>query len=173
MIRPGRLDLHFKFEKASQKQAGELFKKFYPLKETTPVTEKEKHEYANGVANYADAPSPTTPINDEKPSYKLTESELSYLSAQFASLIPPGEFSMAALQGYLMQFKSRPRDAVDGVLTWAEKERKEKEEWEKAKRERELEEHQPAPKEEGENKASEEGEKADNNESDQSNKIDG
>ncbi len=52
----------------------------------------------------------------------------------FADQIPSDEFSTAELQGYLLAHKKQPRQAVDDVNAWIEKERQERRE----KREREA-----------------------------------
>ena len=57
------------------------------------------------------------------------------LARQFADSIPEDEFSVAALQGYLLKNKSRPECAASGVLDWVKSERELRE---RLKREREA-----------------------------------
>lgn len=64
---------------------------------------------------------------------KLTRSQVSDLAATFATSIPEREFSMAALQGYLMAYKTRPYEAVKGAAQWVEKERADRDENMKAR----------------------------------------
>ncbi|KZT66557.1 P-loop containing nucleoside triphosphate hydrolase protein [Daedalea quercina L-15889] len=45
------------------------------------------------------------------------------LAARFAESIPERELSMASIQGYLMMYKGKPREAVDDVPQWVEKEK--------------------------------------------------
>jgi mitochondrial chaperone BCS1 len=45
------------------------------------------------------------------------------LADSFARAVPEHEFSIAELQGYLLEWKMRPLDAVRGVEQWAEGER--------------------------------------------------
>jgi len=57
----------------------------------------------------------------------LTRRQVSDLATAFATSIPEQrEFSMAALQGYLMTYKTRPYEAVQDAAKWVEKERADK-----------------------------------------------
>ncbi|KAL2135395.1 hypothetical protein VTI74DRAFT_8628 [Chaetomium olivicolor] len=47
-------------------------------------------------------------------------SELAYVAAQFASKIPPGQFSPAELQGFLLKRKKTPRRALAEVEVWVQ-----------------------------------------------------
>ncbi|KAK0185542.1 P-loop containing nucleoside triphosphate hydrolase protein [Armillaria mellea] len=72
---------------------------------------------------------------DRKVPYSLvTREQAEALYMDFADQIPSDEFSTAELQGYLLAHKKQPRQAVDDVNTWIEKERQERRE----KREREA-----------------------------------
>lgn len=151
LVRPGRLDVHVRFEMASKWQARELFKCFYP-----PIVEEKKKDGAedSGVAvgklvdieevsekdaekenetamsdiseisstarssiTYTSSPSSTT-----RSSPRLTLTQVDNLASLFADRIPERTFSMAAIQGHLMRFKTRPWDAVDGVESWVKEE---------------------------------------------------
>jgi chaperone BCS1 len=52
--------------------------------------------------------------------------DLLTLASQFGAAIPEDEFSTAELQGFLLAYKTRPADAVDGVSAWIEAERAER-----------------------------------------------
>lgn len=54
---------------------------------------------------------------------KLSPEEVARLAASFAACIPEREFSMAALQGYLMTYKTRPLEAIKEAPAWVAKER--------------------------------------------------
>lgn len=56
----------------------------------------------------------------------LSRFEIESLARRFAGSIPDREYSMASLQGYLMTYKSRPIEAVQGVGAWVMREREEK-----------------------------------------------
>jgi chaperone BCS1 len=57
---------------------------------------------------------------------ELDLAELVLLSEKFKEHIPDREFSMAALQGYLMMHKGRPHDAVECVEAWVQEEKAKK-----------------------------------------------
>ncbi|ESK91490.1 mitochondrial chaperone bcs1 [Moniliophthora roreri MCA 2997] len=71
----------------------------------------------------------------------LDKETLGRLAKKFAESIPEEEFSVAALQGYLLKNKSRPEAAAEEAAAWVQSERemKEKLKREKAKREEERE----------------------------------
>ncbi|KAF8581519.1 P-loop containing nucleoside triphosphate hydrolase protein [Ramaria rubella] len=110
LCRPGRMDVHVEFKKATQWQARELFLCFFP-----PVDEDEDED-EDKVAE--------KPREDGKVTLraKLTKVEADELAAEFAAGVPAGQFSMASLQGHLMRFKERPREAVAAVAEWVERE---------------------------------------------------
>lgn len=54
---------------------------------------------------------------------KLSRRRLAKLAHSFANAIPEREFSMAALQGYLMGYKIRPFEAVRDIPGWLEAEK--------------------------------------------------
>ncbi|TFY60294.1 hypothetical protein EVJ58_g5236 [Rhodofomes roseus] len=57
------------------------------------------------------------------PNQFLSHREALTLATRFSEAIPEGEMSMASLQGYLMRYKSRPREAVADAIAWVKKER--------------------------------------------------
>lgn len=153
LIRPGRMDLHVEFTWASQAQAKELFKCFYMPdgeEETKEETEKDVKKVADSGYFSPGSGTPTQekdlidltpPVVDEKRelgilactgtshfihSPKLTPQQITDLAHEFAAVIPEREFSMASLQGYLMSYKSRPREAAKGTRNWVERERAER-----------------------------------------------
>ena len=94
LTRPGRLDKHFEFHHATQWQAECLFKSFYPpsISESCPAQQAKEHK-----------------------SSLEQEDIIQTLAKAFASSIPEGVISMAALQGYLMGYKSTPSTAVQDI----------------------------------------------------------
>jgi len=58
---------------------------------------------------------------------RISPEELELLMEQFRELVPEREFSMAALQGYLLTHKNQPRRAVECVGKWVEEEMVKKE----------------------------------------------
>ena len=147
LIRPGRMDIHIEFKLASKYQIRELFKSFYlPHQEEQSSIEDDEDEEL-GVDNSELEKMPPTPSTSEdgegieqgELEKKLTgdmhhakipspsRRQVTALAEQFADRIPEHEFSMAAIQGYLMMYKTRPAEAVHNATAWVEKERTEKE----------------------------------------------
>ncbi|KAH9918672.1 P-loop containing nucleoside triphosphate hydrolase protein [Fomitopsis serialis] len=150
LCRPGRMDLHIEFRLASRYQAENLYKCFYmPSGADEPEVVKvdegydsrrssvgsdeaddEKTSELEPLLSSPPTPSPpyspslSKPINSLIPSHLLPRREVLALAARFADAIPERELSMASLQGYLMTYKSRPREAVDEVSQWIENERR-------------------------------------------------
>ena len=137
--RPGRMDVHVEFKLATRYQAGELFKRFYKPEKSS---RKKVEAVADGRESNRDSgyftvseklvdiglPEGGKPLSSHEKEPDVAE--LVRLSEKFKDHIPDREISMAALQGYLMTHKGRPRDAIGGVEAWVRKE--------KAKREKEI-----------------------------------
>ncbi|KAA1474083.1 P-loop containing nucleoside triphosphate hydrolase protein [Dentipellis sp. KUC8613] len=81
----------------------------------------------------------------------LSAARLGELAKQFADAIPDQEFSVAALQGYLLKNKSRPETAASEAAAWVVSERELKEKMKKEKeakqKEKEKEEKEKAEQE--------------------------
>lgn len=110
LVRPGRVDMHIVFELPSQEEMRELFLSMYSEgpRESTATT--------------ASIPSPMSNGNGISPLEKDVEADLDleYLAQQFAASIPEKRLSLAALQGFLLQYKRRPREACEKAAAWAE-----------------------------------------------------
>ena len=138
--RPGRMDVHVEFKLASQYQAAELFKRFYMPDDPIPTTDVEEELHDDGESDkdsgYATPPKEKL-VDVELPEGEklLTASDRKELdlaqlvlsSDKFKDYIPDREFSMAALQGYLMLHKGRPCDAIERVEAWVKEEKAKKE----------------------------------------------
>lgn len=48
----------------------------------------------------------------------LTQDELEVLSTEFADKLPEGKFAPSDVQGYLLLYKKKPREAVGRVEAW-------------------------------------------------------
>lgn len=57
---------------------------------------------------------------------RLPKHEVNFLARKFAARIPESEFSMAEIQGLLMQYKSKPYQVVKEVEEWVAEVRREK-----------------------------------------------
>ncbi|EIM80091.1 P-loop containing nucleoside triphosphate hydrolase protein [Stereum hirsutum FP-91666 SS1] len=83
----------------------------------------------------------------------LSGARLAELAKQFAEALPDEEFSVAALQGYLLKNKSRPEAAASEAAAWVVTERALKE---KMKKEKEVKEKERKAREEREEKEEQE-----------------
>ncbi|KNZ74990.1 putative mitochondrial chaperone BCS1-B [Termitomyces sp. J132] len=158
LSRPGRMDVWVNFTHATKWQAEGIFKCFFPCKPTS-----------NNAASNA-APTDASQTNLPLPKRKdaahviplLSEEEISELAKCFAAAIPEDELSVAALQGYLLKNKTRPRECVNEVEEWVIQERETREKMKKEKAEREAKE-----KKEAEEKATKEKEEKETKEKEQ------
>ncbi|KAG6811321.1 hypothetical protein H0H92_007985 [Tricholoma furcatifolium] len=108
-----------------------------------------------GASNQAYLPPPVEEhILESRHSAKpLDGVTLGILAKKFADGIPEEEFSVAALQGYLLKNKSKPEEAANGVEEWVKSEREMRE---RLKREKEArEEKEKAEREKRKQKAAE------------------
>ena len=146
--RPGRIDYYIEFKLASQYQVGELFKKFYlptphastaqwpPYKDLT-TSKGESSNRRTSDSGYGSPVGPgTEKIVDVRPptgvqdqplaaivhrsnyDFEVSSEELDSLVERFREAIPEREFSMAALQGYLLMHKDQPQRAVECAEKW-------------------------------------------------------
>jgi len=132
--RPGRMDVHIEFKLASQYQAAGLFKRFYMSNEKATDTGAEDvsdDSESDKDSGYATPPKEKL-VDVELPEgeellpsreKELGLAELVLMSEKFKAYIPDREFSVAALQGYLMMHKSRPHDALEFVGGWVQEEK--------------------------------------------------
>jgi len=152
------------FKNATKWQAEGIFKNFFPHKSSTPPPSDD--------TTPSSVSTPTSPTSEQElgiPKRKthlvpvLEEMELSELAKRFADAIPEDELSVAALQGYLLKNKTRPREAVDEVGAWVLQERETRAKLKKEKEEREAKEkkeiEEKAKKEKEELEAKEKAEK--------------
>lgn len=151
LCRPGRMDIHIEFQLASKYQAKELYRCFYlpspedgvnkPQSEKDEEVEKEAEGADSGYSSANENEELTSSTSEISSSLTvagsinvsgsshchrgptLSSRKVALLAAAFADAIPEREFSMAALQGYLMMYKTRPMDAIKGAPEWVEKER--------------------------------------------------
>lgn len=138
LSRPGRMDVWVNFTHATKWQAEGIFKCFFPSKPAGVTTTSPSEESSTDVDTSQKnlplpkrkAPSHTIPV--------LDETEISELAKRFADAIPENELSVAALQGYLLKNKVRPRECVDEVAQWVIEERETREKLKKEKAEREA-----------------------------------
>ena len=132
--RPGRMDVHVEFKLASQYQAAGLFRRFYMpdgKATATRVEDVSDDGESDKDSGYATPPKEKLVDVELPEGEELLHSrekelglvELALLSEKFKECIPDREFSVAALQGYLMMHKGRPHDAIEFVGAWVQGEK--------------------------------------------------
>lgn len=151
LCRPGRMDIHVEFGLASQYQAEQLFVRFYPATDDEsaekkraaeaalvelPLNDNEKTPLlANGSSAVA------KPLYVKKIATKITSAARLAYAQEFASKIPQHELSMSAIQGHLLNYKTRPVEAVATTEAFVEAER------ERARKRTGVEQEKPEPSE--------------------------
>ncbi|KAF8710150.1 hypothetical protein AX14_010622 [Amanita brunnescens Koide BX004] len=90
-----------------------------------------------GDSNHSYLPPPVEDhiLASQHSAKPLDAATLNKLAKKFADGVPEEEFSVAALQGYLLRNKSQPETASNGVVEWVKSEREMRE---RLKREREA-----------------------------------
>ncbi|KAL0570750.1 hypothetical protein V5O48_011216 [Marasmius crinis-equi] len=189
LCRPGRMDLHIEFKLASKYQASELFARFYnpqeefleKVEEGEKESEKESDSGYSSVDGDADVADSSIEASEKEcksedggrwRSPKLSSGRIRALAAKFAEVLPEREYSMAALQGYLMLHKTRPLEAVREFKGWLEKEKADQEKRQKEKdQKKEEEEKKKKEKEEKEKKEKEEKERKEKEEKEAREKL--
>ncbi|KAG7443986.1 P-loop containing nucleoside triphosphate hydrolase protein [Guyanagaster necrorhizus] len=169
LSRPGRMDVWVNFTHATKWQAEGIFKCFFPFKpssvnSSTPLVAAAVA--AAAASSSSDSSQKNLPGSKRKSTHQiplLSEEEISELAKRFAESIPEDEMSVAALQGYLLKNKTRPRECVEEVAEWVIQERETREKLKKEKAEREAKEkkeaEEKAQKEKEEKEAKEKEEK--------------
>ncbi|GLB35436.1 putative P-loop containing nucleoside triphosphate hydrolase protein [Lyophyllum shimeji] len=92
-----------------------------------------------GASNQAYLPPPVEEqiLASQHSAKPLDSVTLGILAKKFADGVPEEEFSVAALQGYLLRNKSQPEAAANGVEEWVRSEREMRERLKREKEERE------------------------------------
>ncbi|KAJ3786765.1 P-loop containing nucleoside triphosphate hydrolase protein [Lentinula aff. detonsa] len=158
LSRPGRMDVWVNFTHATKWQAEGIFKCFFPSQPANPVASSSSASSSStSVSTVTDSSQQNLPGPRRKSAHSiplLTEEEICALAKAFAEAIPEDELSVAALQGYLLKNKTRPRECVEEVAEWVVQERQTREKLQKEKAEKEAKEKKEA--EEREQKEKEE-----------------
>ncbi|PQK10250.1 hypothetical protein BB8028_0002g05740 [Beauveria bassiana] len=105
VIRPGRVDKMVEFGLASREMLLGLFRYVYlPLSSKT----KSVGDKSEGAVNTQDAQD--------------TQKHIQELAAMFADRVPAMKYSPAQILSFLIAHRHSPRDAVENVISWVEKE---------------------------------------------------
>ncbi|KAH6640545.1 BCS1 N terminal-domain-containing protein [Chaetomium tenue] len=184
LIRPGRVDMIVKFDRADASMTSQIFKAIYAPLEGDDAPTPGSREAAGTAA--ADAGVGTsralfqlersikaavprlTPEEERKREAAAAEAarkkaetiaRVEVLAGEFAAKIPAHEFSPAEIQGFLLKNKRHPEKAVAGAEEWVVATRKEKKEKELKEAEEKREAEKKAKEEEEKKKKEEEEEK--------------
>ena len=163
LIRPGRVDMIVKFDRADSEMTAAIFRAiFAPLEgDDAPVLKRIGEKYAD-IAQALEAERKQREEAARKKEETLARIES--LAVKFAARIPAHEFSPAEIQGWLLKNKRDPEAAVEGAENWVEnarkeKKNKEKEEAEEKRKKEEAEEKRKKAEEEEKQKKEEEDKK--------------
>lgn len=108
LLRPGRVDLQVEFNNADKEQAKGLFLRWFTQSGPSSKVKAEKPQEGDEER-----------MESEKAEEKTAEGSIAQAADRFASLVPEGVFSVAALQGYLLTCSGRtPQQAAEGVSAW-------------------------------------------------------
>ncbi|KAL4803557.1 P-loop containing nucleoside triphosphate hydrolase protein [Aspergillus unguis] len=108
LIRPGRVDMHVRFDLPGRVEFKELFCSMFNDVPTNPISPVDGKDEEAG---------------DQKEKEKTdsnTERDLETLAEYFAEKLPEQKLSLAEVQGFLMQHKRKPEEACARVEEWLE-----------------------------------------------------
>lgn len=114
LIRPGRMDVKIQYKLATTKQVEQVFKRFYPAERFVRPQPLDAFS-ENNLAPVL--PPEGIPITLKLDRYYSPE-ELDDLAIEFAKLTADETYSVAELQGYLLNKKWDPQGAVDDLPEW-------------------------------------------------------
>ncbi|CAG8902720.1 unnamed protein product [Penicillium egyptiacum] len=141
LLRPGRVDMKITFGYASEADIKELFTSIYGAKDSDIACDGGPTTHSNGPVKL-----PTTSIVGDIPKSKgkiaqdseesngglekgqekdlqgvvSLRSRISDLASEFAAVVPSGEFTAAEIQGYLLNHKATPEEAIQGAPEWVQ-----------------------------------------------------
>ncbi|KAL4938915.1 P-loop containing nucleoside triphosphate hydrolase protein [Aspergillus oleicola] len=97
LIRPGRVDLHIRFQLPSREELRELF-----------------------LSLYRDAPAKGLHDANQEKKEQLQKERLDDLAERFSKGLPENRFSVAEVQGFLLRYKRQPEEACENIDSWIE-----------------------------------------------------
>lgn len=119
LSRPGRCDVWIEFSHCTQEQARDLFFHMYSGKQDARQSEMsfdmavDEKTSLLGKEKAGVLTPPPTPGTD-------ADEALLDMAGRFGRAIPEHTVTASGIQGYLMRYKRRPRDAVENVEQWVE-----------------------------------------------------
>lgn len=132
LLRPGRVDMTVTFGYAGREDIKELFSAIYSTLEGDVRNCRGSSGRGKGSSPTRDAVEDAEIVKKKDEKKKQDNAEtVSRWSEEFASRVPAGELTAAEIQGYLLNHKHSPRDAIEGVEKWVATTRKKREEQQK------------------------------------------
>ena len=142
LLRPGRVDMTINFGYTSEADIKEMFTSIYVTMDSDMArvggvfTSGSAKSLTNNIlANITKVkgemdrnPNGVTVTGAEKKDKKeelqthlqSLQSRISDLAAEFAAVVPAGEFTAAEIQGYLLNHKESPEMAIQGAVEWVQ-----------------------------------------------------
>ena len=114
LIRAGRVDMQISFSYATSSQIKSLFLRMYAGENVPSVTAKASELKTKMMVE--EVAGKTAASGDAEP--PLAKEELEVLSTRFAHELPEGKLAPSDVQGYLLLYRKKPREAVDKVRAW-------------------------------------------------------
>lgn len=106
---------------ATEDQAEQIFKRFFPVERY--AIDAENLEAEPNSRSKTEYQTSHIGVYGER---KCTEVELNELAKRFAEIVPPGTYSVAQLQGYLLTKKFDPFAAIEWLPAWLQNQEEEK-----------------------------------------------
>ena len=139
LLRPGRVDMSVVFGYAETADIKELFSAIYSTLDGDFGSHKRRPRQVNGSGSITPSPRSSTPSSStssststspvrEKHSDQQHQDTVAKQASEFARRVPPGEFTAAEIQGYLLNHKNAPEDAIEGAEQWVRSVQKKREE---------------------------------------------
>ncbi len=152
LIRPGRVDMIVKFDKADSDMVAAIFRAIFAPLEGDDAAAAKTEDDKLLPRKAADIEAEKQKAEEAARRKEEITARVNALADQFAKKIPAHEFSPAEIQGFLLKNKRTPERAVEGADEWVTDTRKEKKEKElkEAEEKRKKEEEDKKKKEEEE-----------------------
>lgn len=112
LIRPGRVDMMVKFDRADHDMMEALFRSIFATLEGDSV------QMANNSSSRKDVEAKIKSKEEIEEEQAAAAARLSAYAKEFSAAIPELTFSPAELQGFLLKHKRDPAGAVEGAAEW-------------------------------------------------------
>ncbi|KAJ9296745.1 hypothetical protein DTO271G3_4944 [Paecilomyces variotii] len=109
LLRPGRIDMSIAFNYSDTDTIRDLYFAIYG--------DETRHQQRGKLGS---SRSPSCEKTKSHLRHGLSDEQVKQLAAEFASVVPSGEFSPAEIQGYLLKHKHEPEKAVKTAAEWVQ-----------------------------------------------------